>query len=104
MVCFLDMVNDARIRDMLAYDRTALANERTLLSYGRTALGLIALAAVIFKFADAETAMIVGSLSLTGAALVMFWGFRSYRLVAAKIQEGISQGVSSEDLVLAVDD
>ena len=80
------MSEDTKLRDDLARDRTAMANERTLLAYGRTSLGLLGLAVVIFKFTDPESAMIWGSLSLTAAGFVFFWGLRSYRMVNARMQ------------------
>ena len=80
-----DMAEDTKVRDELARDRTAMANERTLLAYGRTSLGLIGLAVFIFKFTSIEFGMIFGSLSLTAAGLVFFWGIRSYRVAHAHI-------------------
>jgi len=67
-----------------------MANERTLLAYGRTALGLVALAAIIFKFMDIVSAMILGSIALTGALFIMFWGIHSYRSVASRIDQSYS--------------
>ncbi len=72
-----------------------MANERTLLAYARTVLGLIGLAVIIFKFGDEVTAVVFGSLSLTAAAFVLFWGLRSYRVVAERI--GASTEVTSID-------
>jgi len=65
-----------------------MANERTLLAYGRTALGLVGAAILIFKFASPEIGMIFGSLFLTMAGFVMFWGVHSYRVVADRIDAG----------------
>lgn len=81
------MHEDASLRNGLALERTALANERTLLSYGRTALGLVGLAVFIFKFSSPEIAMIGGSLSLTAALFVFFWGMRTYQRTAERISE-----------------
>ena len=80
------MLEDTTVRDELARDRTMMANERTMLAYVRTALGLIGLAVIIFKFGDEVTAVIFGSLSLTAAAFVLFWGIRNYRVVSARIR------------------
>jgi len=44
------MVEDTKVRDSLAKDRTHLANERTFLSYIRTALALFLGAGFILKF------------------------------------------------------
>ncbi len=89
------MSEDTRLRDELAKDRTKLANERTLLSYGRTALGLLGLAAVIFKFSEPQYAMIFGSLSVTVAGFVFFWGWRSYLAVEARIEGKAARGFVS---------
>ncbi len=67
------------VRDELARERTALANQRTLLAYGRTALGLVALAVLVFKFGSSDIALILGPLSLTAALFVMLWGLWSFR-------------------------
>jgi putative membrane protein len=84
------MTEDTLLRDELARERTVLANERTLLAYGRTTLGLIGLAVVIFKFSDAGTAMIFGSLSLTLSVFVALWGVHSYRRVQVRLSGDIT--------------
>lgn len=80
------MLEDTTVRDELARDRTIMANERTLLAYARTSLGLTGLAVIIFKFGDQLTSILFGSLALAAAALVSFWGVRSYRLVATRLE------------------
>ena len=93
------------LRDLLALDRTALANERTLLSYGRTALGFLGLALFIFKFADLYLGVVLGSLALAGAAGITVLGIHSYRGVAARIHTEDETTLSaSEQLELAVEE
>jgi len=43
-------MDDPRVRDRLAVERTRLANERTLLAYVRTALALTGGGAVLLQF------------------------------------------------------
>ncbi len=95
------MADDTTLRDELARDRTVLANERTLLSYGRTALALAGAAVLIFKFTSPEVGMTLGSLSLIAAGLVLYWGFHSYRTVAARIETGASDSAKDSTLLLA---
>ncbi len=97
------METDTTLRDSLAIDRTAMANERTLLSYGRTVLGLVGVAAIIFKFADPFVGIMLGSLTLACAAVLSYIGIRSYQVVAAKI-ENKAGVVAPEDLELSVEE
>ncbi len=97
------MEMDTKLRDSLAIDRTAMANERILLSYGRTVLGLVGVAAIIFKFADPFVGILFGSLMLSVAFIVSYIGIRSYRLVAEKIRSDDSK-VAPEDLELSVEE
>ena len=94
---------DTKLRDSLAIDRTAMANERTLLSYGRTVLGLVGVAAIIFKFADPFVGILFGSLMLAGAVVVGYIGIRSYYMVAEKIKSDDSK-VAPEELELSVEE
>lgn len=95
------MTADTKLRDELARDRTVLANERTLLSYGRTALALAGAAILIFKFTSPEVGMTLGALSLAAAGVVLYWGFHSYRTVAARISEGTTDSDKDSVLLLA---
>ena len=65
--------NPYTVRDLLAFDRTYLANERTLLAYVRTFVGLMASGAALlklFEVAWAHTAA-VGLLLLAPSVLVL---------------------------------
>ena len=91
------MSESTTVRDELARERTKMSNERTLLSYIRTSLGLTGVSVVLFKFADPEIALVVGSAALIAALSVFFWGLHSYRIIAAKLKEDLP----SRELALA---
>jgi putative membrane protein len=46
--------DDLTLRDLLAVDRTVVANERTLLGFIRTSLALLLTGASLIKFSDSE--------------------------------------------------
>lgn len=62
-----------------------MANERTLLSYSRTALGVIAVALFIFKFASYPTDLLSGVPVLIFGVGVWLWGIYRYRKAATKL-------------------
>jgi putative membrane protein len=70
---------DLIIRDLLALDRTTLANERTFLSYIRTALGLAAAGGVLLKIDPENQMMVVLGVSLLiVAACIFVYGYRRF--------------------------
>ncbi len=72
------MPSDTEIRDLLALDRTHLANERTLLAYVRTALALAGAGAGLIQFFDTSTSQTTGWILIgSGVAglLVGIWRF-----------------------------
>ena len=82
---------DLIIRDLLALDRTNLANERTLLSYMRTALGVAAAGAVAIKTSP-EQPLIMGFgfllLALSGVTFIYGWiSFFKMRKVLLSLNE-----------------
>jgi putative membrane protein len=87
------MAEDTTLRDELARDRTALANERTLLSYSRTALGLVALAVLIFKFSPTALDIGIGICALAAAGIVFAIGLRSFRSVSSKIHADAAHSI-----------
>jgi len=99
------MAEDTTLRDDLARDRTVLANERTFLSYSRTSLALVGVAAVVFKFSDPLTGMIVGSLAATLAVFVFFWGLRNYQIMKAHlaIDSEILEEISTQEAPVAIE-
>jgi putative membrane protein len=52
--------DDLSLRDLLAVDRTVVANERTLLGYIRTSLALMVTGASMVQFFDSELLHIAG--------------------------------------------
>lgn len=52
--------DDLTLRDLLAVDRTVVANERTLLGFIRTALALALTGASLVKFSDSSSLHIAG--------------------------------------------
>jgi len=74
------------LRDVLAIDRTRLANERTLLAWARTALMLLVSGVTLIKLFPGDMVM-----QAIGAALVPLgivtggFGFRRYLRICAQI-------------------
>lgn len=66
-------------RDPLAYERTILANERTLLAYVRTALAFFGGGLAFTQFAQSPIVAAIGWLLLPVGALVLGYGFVSFR-------------------------
>ncbi len=67
------------LNDLLAIDRTVLANERTLLSYARTALAMLAIGGSAIRFFEADWVVLVGVPFIVGGAAVMVLGAARYR-------------------------
>ncbi len=69
------------INDLLAIERTNLANERTLLAYTRTALGLVAAGAALWKLFEVSWARVAGAaFLLLGPAVMLFGLWRFFRI------------------------
>ncbi len=66
------------LRDYLAADRTALANERTLLSYIRTSVALAAAGGSLIHFLGSLVANIGGGLLLALAAGILGLGLQRF--------------------------
>ncbi len=90
------------IQEELARDRTHLANQRTFLSYTRTALGIAALAVVIFKFAPFAIAMMLGSVTIVLAFILMLYGLRSYRLMNHRIAGNYAETIEAKAIDVSV--
>jgi putative membrane protein len=67
------------VRDYLAADRTALANERTFLTYVRTALVLAAAGGSLIHFLDSLVWEALGALLLVVAMFTLAWGIYQFR-------------------------
>ncbi len=74
-----------RIRDELAWRRTALANERTLLAYARTALAMAAGGATMMKFFGGPAWTLLGAAVCTGGVLVGITGAVRYGRVRREL-------------------
>jgi len=66
------------LRDVLAIDRTAAANERTLLGYVRTALALVAAGAATVHFFDSFLSHAAGWILIASVVPLLFTGTRHY--------------------------
>ncbi len=66
------------VRDILAFDRTRLANERTFLSYVRTCIGCIGAGAAMLKLFEVEWASVMAVILLVAGPLVFVWGLIGY--------------------------
>lgn len=70
--------DDLSLRDLLAVDRTVVANERTFLGFIRTSLALLLTGASLIKFSDSQILHIAGwalgglALPLLGAGGIHF--------------------------------
>ncbi len=64
-----------RTGDVLAAERTRLANERTLLAYARTGMGIVACGVTVATVFDSTRALLIGiAVSCVGAAtLLLGW-------------------------------
>lgn len=71
------------LRDLLALDRTHLANERTLLSYLRTGLMMLVTAATLLKLFPDNPALLISAYLLLPLGLVIavagLWRFLAMR-------------------------
>ena len=75
------------MRDILALDRTRLANERTFLAYVRTSLSLVAGAAVLFQFFSAVQAYVAAAWMLAvSGVVVLAIGIYRFRAVTATLR------------------
>ena len=85
-----DGVEDEKLilRDHLAVDRTALANERTFLAYIRTALTMTVAGISFIKFFDSVLVAIVGWSFVVAAIPVMGFGIYRY-MKMRKLMHGI---------------
>ncbi len=66
------------LRDYLAADRTALANERTLMSFIRTAVALAAAGGSLIHFFDSLITTAGGVSLIILAAVTLGWGLQRF--------------------------
>lgn len=92
-------IRDLTLRDVLAADRTIMANERTFLGYVRTTLALLAAGGSLLHFVSALWATVVGLFLLVAALPVMAVGLHHYlarRRVLAPLMVAV-EGLQDED-------
>ncbi len=76
------------LRDVLAVDRTRLANQRTVLSFFRTGLSLVVTALAIFEFKRDDIWYVRAAWALIGlGVLVIIAGFISYFVTKRRIKK-----------------
>lgn len=78
------------LRDVLALDRTRLANDRTLLSWLRTAMMLLVSGVTMIKlFADSPALMVFGGALIPVAFVVAAIGIRRFSNTRREIQAAL---------------
>ena len=74
--------DDLTLRDLLAVDRTVVANERTMLGFIRTSLALMLTGASLVKFSDSQilniSGWVVGGLAVP-LLVAGFWHYHRRR-------------------------
>ncbi|WP_162880660.1 DUF202 domain-containing protein [Paraliobacillus sediminis] len=73
-------LNDApSVGDLLAMERTRLANDRTILAYIRTSLAFFATAAALIEFFDQNRKLeIIAYITIFFGVVILIFGFYSY--------------------------
>ncbi len=80
------------LRDLLAIDRTRLANERTLLSWYRTALMMLVSGITLLKLFEGILLMeLLGGVLIPLSIGVAVWGSRRYLQTRKSIQSAIDR-------------
>ncbi len=72
-------------RDILAVERTHLANERTLLSYWRTSFSFIALGAFIIRFVEDSSRTVLSIFSFIVGIAFFIYGIKRFKDYKKKI-------------------
>lgn len=74
------MHKDYSTTELLAQDRTHLANERTLLAYGRTAFAFFGLGIFIIKFLESKYNIAFGVVSIIFGFGMFTFGYYRFRI------------------------
>lgn len=75
------------LKDLLAIDRTILANQRTWLAAARTSLALFVSGATFQEFFDAPILQGLGLAMMLGALPVLLLGWRTTRRLGLELDE-----------------
>lgn len=81
------------LRDILALERTRLANERTLLTYGRTSLYLIVGGVALLKVEQFENTKTIGVVILVLSLLLFLFGVYRYIRLRKKIKSQLNKQI-----------
>lgn len=81
------------LRDVLALQRTRLANERTLLSYARTSLYLVVGGIALIKVEEFENTKFIGALVIAASLAIFLLGLYRYIKLRQKIRKQINKQV-----------
>lgn len=84
---------DLILRDVLALERTRLANERTLLSYARTSLYLIVGGIALIKVEQFDNTKAIGIIVIVASILLVLFGVYRYISLRRKIKEQLNKQV-----------
>ncbi len=76
---------DLILRDLLAADRTELANETTFLAYVRTSFALLLAGVSLWQFFQSNLGIITGTFFLFSSAVLLVIGYRRYKAMEEKI-------------------
>jgi putative membrane protein len=79
------MARNGTNRNGLDKHRTHLANQRTFLAYTRTALGVVVLAAFIFKFTSPIVGLPLGAVTLVISFIIFLYGIKSFKQIRETI-------------------
>jgi putative membrane protein len=73
------------LRDLLAADRTELANETTFLAYVRTSFALLLAGVSLWQFFQSNLGIVTGTFFLFSSAVLLVIGYRRYKAMEEKI-------------------
>lgn len=79
--------NTLTLNDLLAIERTKLANERTFLAYIRTSLSMIGGGITLIQFFENQLFVVTGYVLLPIGVLLLFYGIHRHRQSHEKIKE-----------------
>jgi len=80
-------LQDPRLRDCMAIERTIMANERTFLSYIRSALGLFIGGASFIEFFESATMQAVGWVFMPLGIIAFILGLIRYKRIKDLIRD-----------------